>query len=729
MTSRCAVLLPLPLAGAYDYLVPHEFDVQPGDRVNVPLGGRLVAGVVWGAARGDVDDAKLKPIEARLNIPPMNDVARRLVDWIADYYCQPPGAVLRMLMGPPDAWVPAKPRQVIVAGTAETDAGAVRVTAARRRVLDTVADAPALTASELAMAAGVGVGVVKGLVQACLLRSVPVAPQPPFAMPDLERPGPDLSPEQAAAAQALRAAVTDDAFSVHLLDGVTGSGKTEVYFEAIATCLAQDRQALVLLPEIALSETWLDRFKRRFGVAPALWHSDVSSARRKLTWRAAWEGAARVVVGARSALFLPYADLGLIVVDEEHESAYKQEDGVPYHARDMAVARGRLADHPVVLASATPALETHWNVRRGRYTALQLPYRHGAAELPSIETIDMREQAPPSGQWLAPPLQEALKQALDSGEQSLLFLNRRGYAPLTLCRACGHRYQCPHCTAWLVEHRRLGRLQCHHCGHMIRTPSACESCGADDALVACGPGIERVTEEVANLLPQARILPVSSDTLRGPDSAEGLRRAMIAKEIDVLVGTQVMAKGHHFPGLTLVGVVDADLGLDGGDLRAAERTFQLIMQVAGRAGRAADPGKVLLQSYRPDHPVIQAVCSGDRDGFVAAELAARQAHAMPPMGRLVAIVVSGRDPIPVEDVGRALGRTAPRLDDAGERFVHVFGPAPAPLAMVRGRHRRRLLLHAGRGVRVQPLIRDWLSPIKVPSSVRISVDVDPYSFL
>ncbi|MGF1624579.1 MAG: primosomal protein N' [Alphaproteobacteria bacterium] len=723
------MLLPLPLAGAYDYRVPPALDLAPGDMVAVPLGGRQVTGVVWGPALGDVAEAKLKPVAARLSVPPMSAITMRMVDWIADYYCQPPGAVLRMMLGPADAWTPPRPRQVVVPGAAVLGEAGIRSTGARARVLAAVADMPALPPGELAMAAGVGTGVVKGLVDAGVLalRTVPAAPA--FVRPDRARQGPALSPAQAAAAEALIAAVAADAFSVHLLDGVTGSGKTEVYFEAIAACVARGRQALVLLPEIALSDAWLSRFRDRFGVAPAAWHSDLPPQRRRQTWRASASGEACVVVGARSALFLPYADLGLIVVDEEHEAAFKQEDGVPYHARDMAVARGRLAGHAVALASATPALETHWNVRRGRYTALALPDRHGAAELPSIAAIDMRTDPPPPGGWLAPSLRAALAATLAAGEQSLLFLNRRGYAPLTLCRACGHRYQCPNCTAWLVEHRRLGRLQCHHCGHAMPVPKACAACGADDALVACGPGIERVTEEVAALVPGARILAVSSDTLRGPAAGEALQRAMLAREIDILVGTQVLAKGHHFPDLTLVGVVDADLGLDGGDLRAAERTFQLIVQVAGRAGRAAHPGRVLLQSYRPDHPVIQAVCRGDRDGFVAAELAARAAHRMPPMGRLVAIVLSGRDPIPVEDAGRALGRTAPRLDGGGDRFVQVFGPAPAPLAMVRGRHRRRLLLHAGRAIRVQPLIREWLARVKLPSTVRVGVDVDPYSFL
>ncbi|MEZ5668146.1 MAG: primosomal protein N' [Alphaproteobacteria bacterium] len=727
--GRIAVLLPLPLPGAYDYAVPEDLVIEPGDHVVVPLGGRTVLGVAWGAAEGSVEAARLKPVEARLPVPPMGDVARRFVDWIAAYYCQPPGAVLRMALGPADAWAPARPRQAVVAGDRQLGEPGIRVTGARSRLLAALADLPALPPAELAMAAGVGSGVVKGLVEAGVLRLADLPPRPPFAAPDIERPGAALSPPQERAASALRDAVAAGAFSVHLLDGVTGSGKTEVYFEAIAACLAKGRQALVLLPEIALSDAWLARFADRFGCAPAVWHSEVNALRRRVTWRAVAEGAARVMVGARSALFLPFDDLGLIVVDEEHEAAFKQEDGVPYHARDMAVARGRLAGHPVVLASATPALETLYNVQRGRYGVLALPDRHGDAALPAVDAVDMRADPPPPGGWLAPTLRRTLADTVAAGGQALLFLNRRGYAPLTLCRACGHRYQCPNCTAWLVEHRRLGRLQCHHCGHAIPVPRQCAACGADDALVACGPGIERVCEEVAALLPQARILAVSSDSLRGPAAAEALRRAMLAHEIDVLVGTQVLAKGHHFPGLTLVGVVDADLGLDGGDLRAAERTYQLIVQVAGRAGREDRPGRVLVQSYRPDHPVIAAVCAGDRDGFVAAELAAREAHAMPPFGRLVAVIVSGRDATVVEDTARALGRAAPRLDGDGERFVHVFGPAPAPLAMVRGRHRRRLLLHAGRAVRAQPLLRQWLAGVKVPAAVRVAVDVDPYSFL
>ena len=421
---------------------------------------------------------------------------------------------------------------------------------------------------------------------------------------------------------------------------MTGSGKTEVYLEAVAECLRQGRQALVLLPEIALSSQWLERFERRFGVAPAVWHSDLTSRVRRVTWRAVAEGAAPVVVGARSALFLPFPDLGLVVIDEEHETAFKQEEGVVYHARDMAVVRARFCSAPAVLVSATPSLETLANVEAGRYRRLTLPTRHGGAVLPAVAAVDMRATPPERGRFLAPPLIAAVRDTLARGEQAMLFLNRRGYAPLTLCRHCGHRMQCPNCTAWLVEHRVRRALQCHHCGHTVPIPEECPACGAANSLVPVGPGVERITEEAAALFPDARRLVMASDTLPGPDAAAAAAHAIEAREVDLIIGTQIVAKGWHFPHLTLVGVVDADLGLAGGDLRAAERTVQLLHQVAGRAGRAEAPGRVLLQTFSPEHPVMQALVEGDLAAFMAREAAQRRPGHWPPYGRLAALIVS-----------------------------------------------------------------------------------------
>ncbi len=723
---RVKVLLPLPLAGAYDYRLPEDLDARPGSFVRVPLANREMVGVVWDApeAAGDseqVPDAKLRDVEGVLPVPPLPAENRRLVDWIAGYTLAPPGAVLRMAMSVPSALEPPRTRTAYVLAD---DPPEIRTTPARARVIEVAREMMALPAADLAREAGVTPGVVRGLADAGVLVPVQVREVPEWPDPDPDRPGPELSPAQQAAAADLSAKARDGGFSATLIDGVTGSGKTEVYFEAVAAALQAGRQVLVLLPEIALSAQWLERFAERFGAQPAEWHSDLTSAQRRMTWRAVAEGRVRVLVGARSALHLPFPELGLIVVDEEHDQSYKQEDGVIYHARDMGVVRANLGDFPILLASATPSLETVTNCEAGRYDRVHLPERHGGADLPKIEMVDLRKTPPPRQAWIAPPLREALEQCLGAGEQALLFLNRRGYAPLTLCRACGHRLECPNCNAWLVEHRFSRRLECHHCGHWIKMPETCPECGAEDQMAACGPGVERLAEEAAALLPEARIEIATSDTLMGPLAAAAFVDRMAAGETNLVIGTQIVAKGYHFPLLTLVGVVDADLGLEGGDLRASERTFQLLSQVAGRAGRAGHAGRVLLQTANPDARVLRAIADGDRDGFLAAEADARASGGWPPFGRLAAIIVSGPEERPVEETAKALARTAPVADG-----LRVLGPAPPPLALLRGRFRRRLLLKADRTISVQKALKDWLSQVKPPSSVRLHVDIDPYNFM
>ena len=719
--NATAVLLPLPLARPYDYLTPAGMKLSAGSFVRVPLGPRTVSGVVWGEAEGGIDAAKLRPIDSVLDVPPLPDDARAFVQWVAAYTLAPLGAVLKLALSVPEALAPPPPRKGFVA-TGEAPA---RMTDARRRVLDAATAMPGLPAAELAREAAVSDGVVRGLVHTGALAAVPLAAAAPFAVPDPEAAGAvALSAAQEAAAAALRAEVAAGAFSVTLLDGVTGSGKTEVYLDAVAEALRRGRQCLVLVPEIALTSQWLERFSRRFGVAPAEWHSDLGAARRRATWRAVADGSARVVVGARSALFLPFRELGLVVVDEEHDGSYKQEEGVIYHARDMAVARARIGGHAAVLVSATPSLETLTNAQTGRYERLHLAARHGVAELPEVRLVDLRREPPERGRWLAPPVVDAVAAALAAGSQSLLFLNRRGYAPLTLCRACGHRIACPNCQAWLVEHRFDGRLACHHCGHAVPRPAACPACGAEDSLVACGPGVERLAEEARERFSTANVAVMASDTLTGPAAATDLIRAMSAREIDILIGTQIVAKGHHFPHLTVVAVVDADLGLAGGDPRAAERTYQLLSQVAGRAGRAEHPGRAYLQTHTPEHPVMAALESGDRDAFYVSEAADRKAQGLPPFGRLAALVVSGGDARQVDAHARALARAAPPADG-----VRVLGPAPAPLAVLRGRTRHRLLVKAARDVRMQDYLRGWLGRVRPPRGIRVQVDIDPISFL
>ena len=716
--ARVGVLLPLPFANVYDYVVPDGLALAPGDYVHVPLGPRRVSGIVWSEGVGDVAADKLRTVAERIDLPPWSETTRSFLSWVANYTLAPLGAVLRLALSVPAALDPPPART----GYVLSHAGSGRMTDARQRVAALLADGAVRAAADIAREAEVSTGVVRSMADAGLLRPAMLAT---IAQAPLRATAAvTLSPAQEVAAHELRARVRARTFSVTVLDGVTGSGKTEVYLDAVAEALEQGQQVLVLVPEISLTAQWLERFHIRFGAAPNEWHSELSMATRRNTWRAVAEGRAQVVVGARSALFLPYANLGLIVIDEEHDASYKQEEGVIYNARDMAVARGHIAGLPIVLVSATPALETVVNVEAGRYTAIHLPERHGGAHLPAIRAVDMRATPPARGRWLSPVVIDAVTRALREGSQAMLFLNRRGYAPLTLCRTCGHRMQCPNCQAWLVEHRYVGRLACHHCGHSVPLPKACPACAALDSLAPCGPGVERIHEEVRELFPEARAAVMASDTIRGPAGAAAMVRAVAEHHVDILIGTQIVAKGHHFPLLTVVAVVDADLGLGGGDLRASERTFQLLSQVAGRAGRAERPGRVYLQTYLPDHPVIEALLSGDRAGFLARESDDRRAGGWPPFGRLVALIVSGHDAPRVEAHALALSRAAPPHDG-----VRVLGPAPAPLALLRGRHRYRLLLRAERTVNVQSVVRDWVARAPAPNGVRLQVDVDPYSFL
>jgi primosomal protein N' (replication factor Y) len=712
--NRARILMLHPVLSVLDYRVPQGMEVAPGSIVIAPVGPMQYAGVVWEADRLPTEEVGDNRQRNQIAAP-----VRRLIEWAAAYYLAPLSGVLRMTLSSSAAFESA-PTVVEYRATGQLPD---RMTPQRAQALERIGDRQGLV-RELATIADVSDGVIRGLVKVGAIESVTVDTGTPYPIPDPGFAPPELTPEQADAAGILRKAVTAQEFQPFLLDGVTGSGKTEVYFEAVAAAIAAGRQSLVLLPEIALTEPFLTRFARRFGCEPVAWHSGLRTSQRRRAWRAIASGEALVTVGARSALFLPYPNLGAIVVDEAHETSFKQEDGVHYHARDVAVMRGHFERCPVILASATPAIETRHQVELGRYAELKLPGRYGKAELPDIEPIDLIAEPPERGRWLAPRLVLAIDSTLERGEQALLFLNRRGYAPLTLCRHCGHRFQCPNCTAWMVEHRLIRRLSCHHCGHTVPTPETCPECEEEDSLVACGPGVERIADEVAALFPNARTAIVTSDTMWSPAKAAEFVHRMEHGEIDIVIGTQLVTKGYHFPNLTLVGVVDADLGLDGGDLRAAERTFQQIMQVAGRAGRGTKPGTVYIQTHAPDAPVMQALVSGDAESFYAAETQARREAEAPPFGRYAAIIVSSEDKAAAEETARRIGRSAPRMDE-----MHVFGPAPAPLAMLRGRHRFRLLVHARRAFDVQDVIREWLGALEWPAKVRVAVDVDPYSFL
>jgi len=719
--------MPVALEQTYDYALPDGVTLAPGTFVFVPFGPQQRIGVVWDRPTNPddcVDARKLKPVLGRLDVPPLPQISMRFCEWIARYTLSPLGMVLRMMMGAQSAFEPQKPRTgvAMVAGAPEPP----RMTPARQAAMQVAGDGLIRTKAALAHAAGCTAGVVDGLVKAGMLVEVQI-PEKGFATP---RPGHAeiaFEGDQAVAVSQLDAAAAAQAFSVTLLDGVTGSGKTEVYFEAVANTLSAGRQVLIMLPEIALTSQFLSRFEARFGVAPVEWHSALPSAERGRIWRGVATGDVRCVVGARSGLFLPYPDLGLIVVDEEHDTGFKQEDRVQYQARDMAVVRGHLGGFPVLLASATPSIESHVNATLGRYRHVQLRSRFSGIAMPDVRAVDMRADTPDKGRWLSPVLVDAMKDTLAAGQQTLLFLNRRGYAPLTLCRACGHRLECPQCTAWLVEHRFRGRLNCHHCGFSLPVPEACPKCEQPETMVACGPGVERIAEEVAERFPEARRAILSSDLVPGLAEMRQIIKTIENREADIIIGTQIVAKGHNFPGLATVGIVDGDLGLaTGADPRAGERTFQLLHQVTGRAGRMGDfQGRGFVQTYNADHPVMQAIVSGDREAFLSQEVAIRQMGGLPPYGRLAAIVVSHKD----KDVASAHARDMARSVPASETTA-VFGPAEAPIAVVRGRYRFRLLVKAPKDIDVQSYIRAWLAacpPAK--GDLRVHVDIDPYNFL
>ncbi len=721
------VLLPVALDQTYDYLVPPGQAVEPGCFVLVPFGPQSRIGVVWDAPVGEpgkpVDPKKMKALSARLDAPPLPVISLRFAEWIAKYTLAPLGMMVRMMMSAPAAFEPAKPRY----GVRIVDGAPVppRMTPARTRALDIASDGLIRAKSSLAELAGCTSGVVDGLVSAGNLVDVAI-PEKGFAQPNPAHRVTEFTDDQAQAVHTLVSGVDGENFNVSLLDGVTGSGKTEVYFEAVARALEKGHQALIMLPEIALTSQFMNRFEARFGCFPVEWHSALAGPERGRIWRGVATGQARVVVGARSALFLPFQDLGLVVVDEEHDAGFKQDDRVYYQARDMAVVRASLGRFPVVLASATPSIESHVNARTGRYRHVVLPGRFSGMELPEVSAIDLRSNAPEKGRWLAPQLVGAMVETMARGQQSLLFLNRRGYAPLTLCRACGHRFECPQCTAWLVEHRFRKRLNCHHCGFSLPLPDKCPKCAAEDALVACGPGVERVAEEVTERFPQAKIALLSSDLIPGLVEMREMIKTIESGETHIIIGTQMVAKGHHFPHLATVGIVDGDLGLAmGADPRAGERTFQLLHQVTGRAGRTFSQGRGYVQTHLPEHPVMQAIISGDREAFLDREIDMRQRGMLPPYGRLAAIIISAREKELAERYAREVARRAP----AAEK-LSVLGPAEAPISVVRGRHRWRLLVKAPREMDIQAYLREWLSRLPVvKGDLRLSVDVDPYSFL
>lgn len=712
------VLFPLNVDGPFDYGLPPGTNVTPGSFVYAPLGRDMRLGVVWELG-SSTEGRKLKEIAEVKPAKPLSEALRAFVDWTAKYNCASPGMVLRMVLRSPRALDPSKTITKYI--PARTDG--LKLTPARERLLSEGGPFPA-TAAEIAERANVSASVVRSFANIGGLSAESHPVDAPFDIPDPGVGGISLTDAQAASGRELAAQVTRQVFSVSLLDGVTGSGKTEVYFEAVAEALRLGGQALVLVPEIALTQAATERFSKRFGAEPATWHSAMGDAGRRRVWREVAQGRAKLVVGARSALFLPFADLKVIVVDEEHDTSYKQEEGVIYNARDMAVVRGKTGRHAVILASATPALESLQNARTGRYAHLVLPERPGAITLPPVELVDLKDNPPGKGDYLAPVLIQETQAVLEKGEQALLYLNRRGFAPQIICRICGEKLMSPDTDSWLVEHRETGRARCHHTGFSMPMPKACPSCGHADSLTGVGPGVERIAEETARHFPDAKVEVLSSDTAGNPEHLKERMQRMTSGEIDILVGTQMVVKGHNFPHLTFVGVVDGDLSLVGGDPRAGERTYQTLVQVAGRAGRADKPGRAMIQTHQPEHEALQALAAGDRERFISAELSAREMLGLPPFGRLASVIIWGPDKRRTEELARKFASVSPIAEG-----IEIFGPTEPPLARLRGLFRQRILVQAETTINLSAYMASWKTRLKLPSKYKLQIDIDPQSFM
>ncbi len=725
MTKFVGVLLPLPFNDVFDYRT--DKDLSLGQIVRVPFLNNAQVGIVYKIGKScTLEDKKIKPIAEIFNLPPLKKELLQFIEWVAKYNLASLGMVLKMVLCAKGVFEDPKLNILYKLSGKTLSEAKLKNSDARWRVIDLLKHAP-YSKSEIVKGAGVSASVINTLIESGILEPFKIPKIKQFDEPKFDVNTVTLTPEQQNAADYL-CAKCDTGFSVTLLDGVTGSGKTEVYFEAAIKTLKQNKQVLILVPEIALTTQWLDRYEKRFGVKPANWHSGLNINERTQTWQAIIENRTKVIVGARSALFLPFADLGLIIVDESHDHSFKQEDFVNYQARDMAVVRAKLENIPIILSTATPDLETIVNVEEKKYDCVKLTSRYASAQLPELKIIDLKKDKPQKGtfgaSWISPTLVNALKENLEKGEQSMLFLNRRGYAPLLICRDCGHRIACPNCTAWLTEHRKNSKLICHHCGYTMPTPKECPECHSLDGLTACGPGVERIAQEVKIRFPNSRVEIISSDITSSFIEVSNIITKMQNKEIDILIGTQILAKGHHFPLLTLVGIIDADLGLMGADLRASEQTYQLLSQVSGRAGRGDKKGVVYLQTLYPENAVLQSLVSNNRDEFLSLEKKSRKSLNLPPFGKLASLIISSTNAEKAEKVAYGLIKCAPHIDG-----VSVLGPAPAPIYMLRGKYRYRLLLKTLKTINIQNVVEKWLAMVNIQNNVRVEVDIDPYSFM
>ena len=764
----CQVAVPVPAQRGgvtiYDYLAPRDWNLVKGHVVQIPIASRQGWGIVMGTAqKTEIEASKIKTVTRLAHVPPLSQKNISYLEQLTKWTLAPFSAAMKLMLNCPQAL--EAPKAVSLYHLSAKDADEIqhlmaqsglKMTPKRERLLHAMLQLPPLSLAELAAETATSTSVITSLVQAAILTKTQSLVSASYDDAEALIQAADrldnrltLTPEQTRISDEIKKG-WQNGFGVHLVEGVPGSGKTETYLSVVAQALRQRRQVIIMLPEIVLTTAWQERFERWFGLAPQIWHSSIPMSKRRQIWRGAIQGEPMVVAGARSLLSLPFSNLGLIVVDEEHDSSFKQEDYISYHARDMAMMRAKIHNIPILLASATPSVES-WvratdsslGQQQKHWHHWQLSSRFGNAELPQVSLIDLRLSPPPMGRWISPELEKHLGYALTQHTQSLLFLNRRGYAPMTLCTSCGYRMACHQCDSLLVTHKLAAKRQCHVCGHVEKLTDECPQCGVTDCMQPIGPGVERLVDEAQTLFPEARIAILSSDSVAQAGAADRLIQDISDGHIDIIIGTQMAAKGHHFPHLGLVGVVDADLGLGGGDLRAAERTYQLLWQVAGRSGREGGrTGQVFIQTYQPDHLVMQALVTLNSDTskanienaeaasaqqrahFMHTEAMGRKMAGMPPFGRLASLILSAPDIVKLEQAAGLFELHRPHYE-----ATQIYGPAPAAISRARGQFRMRYLLRADRHVSVQQILLQWIEAVKLPSGVTAQVDIDPYNFL
>ena len=723
------VAVPAPLYSCFDYLSPDGVDdlaLHPGCRVRVPFGQRFQVGVILGHSDStDVPASKLKAVQSTFDAAPLlpSDLLR-LLKWAASYYQHPIGEVIHTALpallrkgNAPSIKGPMLWRT----GTDTIDVETAFKRAPRQQQLYTHLQRyqQGQTDEELnstfenwraAMKTLVSKGLVSVSEQPCLPDAVATA-----------EPGPELNTQQQLVVDAINSKTA--AYQAHLIHGITGSGKTEVYISLAESVLAIGKQVLVLVPEISLTPQLTDRFRKRLGVRTAALHSGLNDSQRLCAWTTAAQNEAQLVIGTRSAVFTPMPQLGLIIIDEEHDGSYKQQDGFRYNARDLALVRAQHSDIPVVLGSATPSLESLFNSYSGRYQLHTLTQRAGAGQKPRIELVDLCKQQLQAG--LSPILLASIHQHLQTDGQVLLFLNRRGYAPLLMCHDCGWTTSCRRCDAHMTYHKNRKLLRCHHCGAEAAVPDACGDCG-NDTLLSIGAGTERIEQFLGSQYPDTRIARIDRDTTRRKGSLHKKLEQARSGSARILIGTQMLAKGHDFPNVTLVGVLDTDQGLYSSDFRASEHLAQLITQVAGRSGRADKPGEVLIQTHHPDHPLLQTLLHQGYDGFAHAALAERKQAGLPPYRHLALLRCEAIKP----EAATAFMASARELFDTyASDDIDVFGPLPAPMEKRAGRYRMQLILQSRQRKALHQALQPWtqsLGQLKAGSRVRWSIDVDPY---